>query len=776
MNRTICENTDIKFDKTYDFIEKCDECKSQQFIGKVNNNMCNNNSTLKKNFPFCEFMPKQNPSTLMRQEHLSKITKTGVCVDIQPVNHDISQPLRQRWSPVGANCDDTVIPISDLPKSESEMKPLNSNQEKEDVLHSEHIEISRLRYLEEEQETLTSSLMALTSHIAHLQLRVRQIVEAPSDERDQLLKDLEKFAFKGIPEPISADVLTSDDSQYSGLFIQPTNKEDEIIFDRQFKLISQLKLQLSQLEKFAYDSGAPVLPQDVLLEKQRIIIDELKNKLNLKVEQQDLPELSSDELKCQVESALGEFIGPLKMKEQLVNQLKTQIIDLERFIAYLQCDSDDLKLKTFSNNGKQSGAYNSYAAKKKIILAPTKNSIEQIRPEVNDTKNFEHLKADISNNTQRNEPESFREKAYNLVDKASLLMQMFTTTHFDPTAHRFQKNILKKTNKASHWGDLRAQLEIDIQKISFLASTLTLDRKTLTNTMRPEKITTKLSKTTRHKTLTAIPFKQTRNCKLRIESSEIKACHISSVLTEDINECYDWEGNGCMITHSLNPKDDLISTVSRELSDAVRKNFAMTLMRLIQHGLRVGSESATSSVMMPLMRCLNPFPMTTSEHNLSTRRSHNSVITASSDEGSVAYGNKNINTNKSSSNFLSNGVYRQMHAWELILEYYYMKRGDEYNNTPARKLSDSFNLDIGDSRAVSVKQSLLMVIGMIISVHRPYKRSLNAHFKAFVCAGLNCLRPTRRILLILKKLEMPTKLLPVLTSIKSYIPVLIKDG
>lgn len=46
-----------------------------------------------------------------------------------------------------------------------------------------------------------------------------------------------------------------------------------------------------------------------------------------------------------------------------------------------------------------------------------------------------------------------------------------------------------------------------------------------------------------------------------------------------------------------------------------------------------------------------------------------------------------------------------MHAWELILKYYETKNGDYFNSTPARKLSQSFNLDIeGCKSSVSNKQ------------------------------------------------------------------------
>lgn len=104
-----------------------------------------------------------------------------------------------------------------------------------------------------------------------------------------------------------------------------------------------------------------------------------------------------------------------------------------------------------------------------------------------------------------------------------------------------------------------------------------------------------------------------------------------------------------------------------------------------------------------------------------------------------------------------------MHAWELILKYYEVKNGDYFNSTPARKLSQSFNLDIeGCKSSISYKQvitrstiifvnldffffcnqllfllqCLLSIIGNIISSHSRYKRSYGSCFKAFVCAGL----------------------------------------
>ena len=45
-------------------------------------------------------------------------------------------------------------------------------------------ELSRLHMLEQEQEQLNSSLMALTTHFAQVQFRLKQIVTAPGEEKE----------------------------------------------------------------------------------------------------------------------------------------------------------------------------------------------------------------------------------------------------------------------------------------------------------------------------------------------------------------------------------------------------------------------------------------------------------------------------------------------------------------------------------------------------------------------------------------------------------------
>ena len=48
-----------------------------------------------------------------------------------------------------------------------------------------------------------------------------------------------------------------------------------------------------------------------------------------------------------------------------------------------------------------------------------------------------------------------------------------------------------------------------------------------------------------------------------------------------------------------------------------------------------------------------------------------------------------------------------LHPWLLFVKYYELKGGKEYNESPARKLSDSFGLDIVNGQSITAKHVLL---------------------------------------------------------------------
>lgn len=274
--------------------------------------------------------------------------------------------------------------------------------------------------------------------------------------------------------------------------------------------------------------------------------------------------------------------------------------------------------------------------------------------------------------------ESLSSKAANVLDKAAALLNIFAVTQFGCGSNSFQKNSLKKTTKGNHWGDLRAQIEVDVQEIISL-------------------VTSMQSSSNHH------------SKKIIVHSKQPTATQDSSNSDSDDGPRYDT---------SDDDDDESRNVLRLELIAMVRKKFSVTLQKLIEHGLRDDTQTSTSLV--PFIGCF----------------SHPNIRKSSR-------GYRKCNSNDESDRYGAYAGYngsddedRPMHVWELILEYYYMKNGEKFNSTPARKLSQSFNLDIAGSATVSCKQSLLSAIGTVISIHAPYKRSYNSHFKALVSMGL----------------------------------------
>lgn len=97
----------------------------------------------------------------------------------------------ERWAPVGAVASPEV-------ESGTAGQPTprgSSSATEEDMT-------VRLKKLEEEQALLNSSLLALTSHFAQVQFRLKQIVHAQSDDKERMLLELEEFAFRGCPHVV----------------------------------------------------------------------------------------------------------------------------------------------------------------------------------------------------------------------------------------------------------------------------------------------------------------------------------------------------------------------------------------------------------------------------------------------------------------------------------------------------------------------------------------------------------------------------------------------
>ncbi|XP_062535839.1 RUN domain-containing protein 1 [Armigeres subalbatus] len=555
----------------------------------------------------------------------------------------------------------------------------------------------RLRSLEDEHEALSSNLIALTSHFAQVQLRLRQIVEAPPEERDNLLKNLEEFAFLGIPEMQQDPIKRNIPEIVADLDRSPESVEH--LREKQHALIDQLKTQLIDLEKYAYESGGGILPHTILLEKQKVIIDEIKNKINLNLNELDLPQLTTEDLRNQVDTALDEqLVNPLKMKEQLVSQLKTQIQDLERFISFLQTNEKEEIKKRFYQQQELA----------KAEAAERTEAQERAKSRSISSHSSKEMKA--NNQAGEREPgpqrETFNTKAFGLMDKASTILQMFALSQFNCGSERnresFQRNMMKRS-KENCWGDIRAKLEMDVQEVTSLAMGTQEDFQ----------------------------------------------------LSETASEC------GEPRTGS--------SRKNFELTMVVRKQLSKTIQGLMQHGLRGLAESSGSLVPF-ISGCFSGgdhqnqgLPKGGGEERFygGDRRKSTGGLNKAATTPPKRHSNSvdeeepiemnlftQLEEDEDDEVDYSGAVSSEMHAWELLLLYYNIKNGDRYNSTPARKLSESFNLDLVDGRPQSNKQSLLSTIGTIIALHNPYKRSYNSQFKAFICAALNAQKLTQWLYLI----------------------------
>ncbi|XP_074660272.1 RUN domain-containing protein 1-like [Tubulanus polymorphus] len=500
-----------------------------------------------------------------------------------------------------------------------------------DELHRTEEDNDQLRQLEEEQEQLNSSLLALTTHFAQVQFRLKQIIDANPESKEDLLKELEEFAFRGIPDVRGCHIQDANLLEPLSELEHQTKINDQR--RKQLELIEQLKAQLSDLETYAYETGFDQLPTCKVMEKQKVVIDQLKNKLDLDLDNFD--RLSTEELRQVVDNAIGQIVNPAKVKEKLVDQLKTQIVDLERFIDFLQGEAG--------------------------ITVPVPGAAQRrctcdcpVHKRNNMSAGNNGCGCDASSNSRgprftarRDEHKKVRDRTMSIVRRALAVLQIFAISQFGCAGQDFQKNLMKRTTKGNHYGDLLARLELAIDKV--------LET---------------------------------------VKSEKEESIYQDSDYTSDS----DVEGSTAAAT---------TVKFNHEMTQVVRRDLAPALRDLMQHGLM---EVGQSTSLVP-WGCIP-------------------------------------------SRSASRASQKMMHAWDLLMKYYEMKHGREYNESPARKLSQSFDLDIVGGKAITAKQTLLGALDTVLSSHDPLKRSEDAKFKAFVCLGLNERKLSTWLRLVLRNTTM----------------------
>uniref|UniRef100_A0A8C5L9Q4 RUN domain-containing protein 1 n=1 Tax=Jaculus jaculus TaxID=51337 RepID=A0A8C5L9Q4_JACJA len=173
-----------------------------------------------------------------------------------------------------------------------------------------------LRQLQAERRRLDSALLALSSHFAQVQFRLRQVVRGAPAEQQRLLRELEDFAFRGCPHVLG----------YEGPGDPSGDQGDGLLGDRP---------RLRGEDQVSGWDWTPWAEKRGRRKWGRVIIDELIKKLDMNLNE-DISSLSTEELRQRVDAAVAQIVNPARVKEQLVEQLKTQIRDLEMFISFIQ--------------------------------------------------------------------------------------------------------------------------------------------------------------------------------------------------------------------------------------------------------------------------------------------------------------------------------------------------------------------------------------------------------------------------------------------------------
>uniref|UniRef100_A0A915D7U6 RUN domain-containing protein n=1 Tax=Ditylenchus dipsaci TaxID=166011 RepID=A0A915D7U6_9BILA len=272
----------------------------------------------------------------------------------------------------------------------------------------------KVRELEEEQSRLSESVLALSTHFAHIQFRIQQISSAPAEKRDEMLKELQDFASRGC---IDISQVRQDTEQ-----LKSAEKTDDVEVrekkDKVLSLISHLRKQLEDLEQFAYANGQGDMPLSELKQRQKLVFDKLQSKIQLKIE---LEKISEQELGKHVDDGLDEILNPIKEKDKLVDQLQTQIVDLERFVSFLQQETS--AAQAMDEDDERRGST--------ISIPNTARSIES---------------------TFKKAPPQ----------RSSSLMKLFGCRS---AREKFERNELKRTPMGNHYGDQRAQIELAVDKV-----------------------------------------------------------------------------------------------------------------------------------------------------------------------------------------------------------------------------------------------------------------------------------------------------------------------
>ncbi|XP_077171766.1 RUN domain-containing protein 1 [Paroedura picta] len=331
----------------------------------------------------------------------------------------------ERWAPVGA-----------VAEAEAEAEAAGEGDEP-----------GSPRALRAERRRLHAALLALASHFAQVQFRLRQVARAGPAQQQRLLRELEEFAFRGCPGSALAIGLAAPAPEQGEDRQSEHGKQEQLEArkEKQRELILELKAQLDDLETFAYQEGSyDALPQAMVLERQQVIIEELIKKLDMNLSE-DIASLSPEELRQQVDVAVAQIVNPARVKEQLVEQLKTQIRDLEMFIGFIQEEG--------SSPGQPAGG-------------PCECSVGKCG---RDTCKPNPREPHRNNKVSPEDAQRMRETGLHLMRRMLAVLQIFAVSQFGCAAGQIPRHLWQKHPVDMEYAPLVKRLEAAVARVRQLA-------------------------------------------------------------------------------------------------------------------------------------------------------------------------------------------------------------------------------------------------------------------------------------------------------------------
>lgn len=205
--------------------------------------------------------------------------------------------------------------------------PVGSSSECNPIIEQD--EHAYFKSLETEQEKLSTSLQALTSHFAQVQFRLRQIISAPEEQKFNLIENLDEFASRGIPE-LSSSNNDNDECILSAINQQRVN---------QFQLIKKLQSELSAASIFANE-----------------------NVIDLKIKNSEM--IVNEEVLDSTDTDLSRLKTEIFNVDTFVTDLRYETINLKRMtqamVGYTNCEKT-YKTQSLDLQCKQSTCHSFYA-------------------------------------------------------------------------------------------------------------------------------------------------------------------------------------------------------------------------------------------------------------------------------------------------------------------------------------------------------------------------------------------------------------------------------